>query len=574
MGKVEQINLAKNTLLVIGQTIIYNSRTVFNGGDISAISVGDELAVSGLINAAGHIVASYIKRFDTQQLPLNAELQGVVSDLNIADQVFYIGGKKVNYAQVQQMDFDSLANGLHVKVMGSESDVLTASRIEVLTVGLMEDVGSLIFVDGLITDLISDTEFSINNTTIVATDNTEFVGGTPKNILAGSRVKVEGKINNNKQVEAIVVEFVVKTNIKIEGVVESANFEANTLTVGGLQISINNSTILLDNSNGAIRKFSLNNISRGDQVKINAIDNGVLITAAWLERTALSVDSTNATNLMTIRGFAAAPISDPLFSVNSVVVDTSGLTDEDGFLDGTLSPITRSVFFDAIQDSSLKSLVEVTGKLNDQTLTAIRAQQLNLGNYTLHSAAVPAVLSGSNDVISVWDGTTNTEADLLNGTTVVNMTITGDFDVIGYPLTVHDVRVFAPGSYSFETCLPDGSSVGGTACDGSISKPLTMTIAPDQVGAHMLFDFGAQKNVDVVMVWARNEEYCYDSSLPKCRLFGISRQGEQLVEGIQGTIWSLTSSDVDGDDVPGAVFVDGGLSGTMQPSFNLNPIKP
>ncbi|BAZ93190.1 uncharacterized protein FOKN1_0788 [Thiohalobacter thiocyanaticus] len=99
------------------------------------------------------------------------------------------------------------------------------------------------------------------------------------------------------------------------------------------------------------------------------------------------------------------------------------------------------------------------------------------------------------------------------------------------------IRLFdQPGTYTFETCLNDGS----TSC--TAPQPLSMTVGPNQLGAHMLFDWSVNKSIDVVVVWD----------------FGCA--GAELV-----------STDPDGDGIIGTKMVDGPFKG-MNAAFDLSTI--
>ena len=97
------------------------------------------------------------------------------------------------------------------------------------------------------------------------------------------------------------------------------------------------------------------------------------------------------------------------------------------------------------------------------------------------------------------------------------------------------IRLFdKEGTYTFETCLNDGSST----CTSP--SPLTMTVGPNQIGAHMLFDWSVNVNIDVAVVWD----------------FGCGSA-------------QLVSSDPDGDGIIGTSMVDGPFKG-MNASFDVS----
>ncbi len=103
--------------------------------------------------------------------------------------------------------------------------------------------------------------------------------------------------------------------------------------------------------------------------------------------------------------------------------------------------------------------------------------------------------------------------------------------------TTSAIRLFdQPGTYTFETCLNDGS----TQC--TAPAPLSMEVGPNQLGAHMLFDWATNKSIDVVLVWN----------------FGCG--GAELV-----------TSDPNGDGIPGTRMVDGPFKG-FNATFDLKTL--
>ena len=102
------------------------------------------------------------------------------------------------------------------------------------------------------------------------------------------------------------------------------------------------------------------------------------------------------------------------------------------------------------------------------------------------------------------------------------------------------IRLFGPGTYDFDTCpgaigaiAPDGS----TQCDAD--NTLSMTVGPNQLGGHMLFNWSVNRKIDVVVVWN------YDCGAAE-----------------------LTQIDPDGDGIIGTPMVDGPFKG-FNAAFDL-----
>ena len=170
-----------------------------------------------------------------------------------------------------------------------------------------------------------------------------------------------------------------------------------------------------------------------------------------------------------------------------------------------------------------------------------------------------ADVGGTNDISVSWDGTLkNNVADTTPNMLLASAKPTPFF---GFTWNAHDVRVFGPGTYTFEACPPGD---GSTRC--TFPDPLTMTVGPTQVGMHMLFDWGqpgantpcglANCNIDVVQVVELDKAFA-----------GATDKSNNL--GASGAVFSMASVDGNGDGIPGIPMVDGAFIG-FNANFNLN----
>jgi hypothetical protein len=242
-----------------------------------------------------------------------------------------------------------------------------------------------------------------------------------------------------------------------------------------------------------------------------------------------------------IEGEADVFSGNTVFPIAGLPVDTAGLGDDTGFFAGDVLPLTRDDFFSTLDAGDR---VRALGLPTPDALLASRVALMNFGNMTILGSS-GAIFSGSNDLVALWDGTANTEADLVNGTVRENMTIVFAelTTFFGFPLAIHDVHVFGPGNYTIETC-PEMTA----SC--TPPQPVSFSVGPDQLGGHMLIDWGSlslTNDMDVVVLWER------EGAFPS----------EQLYPGPAGaspgpqTVWDLVSVDGDGDGIPGISAVDG-----------------
>ena len=165
-------------------------------------------------------------------------------------------------------------------------------------------------------------------------------------------------------------------------------------------------------------------------------------------------------------------------------------------------------------------------------------------------------IGGTDDLKFTWDGTLLTSVS----DTKVNATLASLTPFFGFRWTTHDVQIFGPGTYTFQACPPPINTTTQVAADGSTHclgpKSLTMTVKPREVGAHMLFNWNGNDNIDVVMVWKVN--HTWTGAVNGTNNFGAS-----------GAPFNLAVTDDTGDGISGHPMVDGPFIG-FSANFNLN----
>ncbi|BCO31797.1 hypothetical protein TspCOW1_19000 [Thiohalobacter sp. COW1] len=179
--------------------------------------------------------------------------------------------------------------------------------------------------------------------------------------------------------------------------------------------------------------------------------------------------------------------------------------------------------------------------------TATQASASTGNNFTMLDGT-GAVVGGTNDVEFTWDGTLNTSV----ATAAPNATLSSDQPFFGITWDAHDVMVYGPGTYTIFTDCPAGSP------DCGIGASYTVTVNPGQVMAHMLFDWGASTNIDVINVWEVGQ-------FGPSPMFTGAQTTTDAWSGDDANIWTFTSIDWDGDGFNGSGMIDGPF-----PNFNAN----
>lgn len=145
------------------------------------------------------------------------------------------------------------------------------------------------------------------------------------------------------------------------------------------------------------------------------------------------------------------------------------------------------------------------------------------------------------------------------GCTNIAMSFSSVTDFSGTPWSAHDIRVFGPGTYDFDTCLDDGSTTCTTGGDPFAAA--TLEVGPGQVGAQVFFDYGPNLNIDVFLKWQPDAVF----TRPDTNYFAFF--GQYLAPAESRT-YELASRDVDGDGNAGSAMTDGPFKG-HNASFSL-----
>ncbi len=197
-------------------------------------------------------------------------------------------------------------------------------------------------------------------------------------------------------------------------------------------------------------------------------------------------------------------------------------------------------------------------------------------NFTMLSAA-GATVGGTNDVTMSWDGTAFTSSSDYAGpgSSVSNVTASSPTAFFGHNWTAHDIQLFAPGSYSFNTATGGGNPESGT---------MNVTVNSGQLGMHMLFDWNGNNNIDVFVVanltaafgasigrstQSTNCDQTASATSPKtnCLWDGAKLGPDGKPAGSK--VWMLSSADGNADGIMGVPMATAGPFAGFNANFNL-----
>jgi len=186
-----------NTLTVLGQTVVVDNAALFTN-----LNLNELVEVSGFVDSAGRIRATYIER-NTQSPHHGGEIEvkGFISGLSSSG--FRLGPLPDGTGTTVAVSFvgAGLANGMYVQVvttgMQPVSGVITAMRIEKLSPRTIFPEKSRVDLEGLVTAPPSGSgnvfSFAVEGKQVGTDNSTQFpVGTTAVDIRTDMRLQVQG----------------------------------------------------------------------------------------------------------------------------------------------------------------------------------------------------------------------------------------------------------------------------------------------------------------------------------------------------------------------------------------------
>ena len=300
-------------------------------------------------------------------------------------------------------------------------------------------------------------------------------------------------------------------------------------------------------------------------------------------------DGIDNSNVATIT-VTVNPVNDPLtctdvlldtgadtalaIDVNAELLSTCSDTENDPItLDSTTQPNEQgsTLTFDGVNTLTYTPAPGFTGQdsftytasdgTDTDTKTVLVGVGKVFGNFTMLDAN-GVTFGGTNDLVTTWDGTLNTAVTDTN----FNMTMKSDSDFLffGFVWTAHEIRMFGPGTYMFDTtCSTEQVQQGLADCGGAADEFLTLTVSAGQIGAHILFDWNVTDNIDVVNLYEANAMFTNPNPAGSLYLGPAGPTPDTTC------LYEQVSVDADGDTVPGARMIDGPFIG-FRANFNHN----
>jgi len=363
-GVPTSVDVAAQSLLLLGQTVLVDDQTIFsNLTGINAITPGPSgtlIEVHGLRDANGAIHATRIEA-NAAQMADNTldEIRGVVTGgTGTRPTTFTLGGQTISVVATATIEPTgaSWPNGTVVEVYCSArpcvvSGVFQASRLKVEdNTAFQPASGQRMEAEGLISGFSSHPgDFSVAGTPVTTTSSTRFEGGIATDLANNVKVEAEGSWNGTRLV-ANKIEF-KRSVIRLQGNVTAVSSNPNrfTMNVAGNPVTIETGSL-------AVPPISQACVQVRGQRKAPATP--VVVTASEIRPGNCSngdrpimqapVEAENGTTL-TLLGFP---------------IDVANPTDNPPFEDLNGAPMTRDAFLNAVTPAGTNAAgVSVAGTL-------------------------------------------------------------------------------------------------------------------------------------------------------------------------------------------------------------------
>jgi len=227
---ISDIDATTKEIVVLGQTVIVNVVTLFEGTDFNALTEDDVVAVSGYFDDNGVIRATFLEKTGDITSVLEFEVTGFVENLDRDLETFMINGLSIDYSLIS----DDLPEGIpaddqFVEVQGElVAGELLAEEIE-LADELGGEDGDEVEIMGFVTEIISENDiikFKIGNQEVHVDSDPDvvlYVDGDPGDIIPGQLLEAEGSLVDGILI-AVEIEFWEPDQIEVEGIVDQVRY--------------------------------------------------------------------------------------------------------------------------------------------------------------------------------------------------------------------------------------------------------------------------------------------------------------------------------------------------------------
>jgi hypothetical protein len=324
-------------ILILGQPVVIDDRTIFRNTAVSAVAEGMVLEVSGYADEDGVILATFVGKI-ADSLPPGGpvKIKGEVKDLDTGARTFRIGSLTIDYADATRFPAGGLEPGQFLDVWGrlQAPGLLAADRLD-----LAEDIGSGAFetidLEGIVNQIKSSTEFKLGRRIVRTDQATVWTNILPEELTPGMRVIFRGALLDGA---ILAREIRLFEKIRIRSNVSAVIPTQNSLVLTGFE-GVRVATSATTRIRG--KASSLEGIQPGDQLKVfgRHLSDGMVLASMVLVLP--------SADLVAITG-PVESVAPPNIVILGVGINTD-LVPAGGFRGRDGSPITAEEFFNSVQ---------------------------------------------------------------------------------------------------------------------------------------------------------------------------------------------------------------------------------
>lgn len=332
--------LGRSTFSALGQPVSTNASTTFANVNVGAIADGDLVEVSGTLDDAGTLLASYV---EIKPALIEYKVVGVAA--NATATTFTLAGLDVDYATATLQNFSgaTVADGDVLEARGAPGNYTPPDPFAPAVVEqfpLLRIGGSApTEIEGFIDSFTAADDFTVQTVAVTTDSSTTYVNGGASSLAAGVKVEVEGPTDADGTIVAEKVTVQPAGTMRTEGNIDAPP-AANTITVLGVTFEIRDLTEFEDDSSQSVDPLTLADLAQGDEVEIRGYVDGSGYVATEVRRQ-------NENSRARLRGIVTAEdAAAGTLAIAGIPIRSGGGTQ---FEDANEAPVSAAAFFDALQ---------------------------------------------------------------------------------------------------------------------------------------------------------------------------------------------------------------------------------
>jgi hypothetical protein len=291
---IETLSQSHKRLTVLGQKILVDSNTSFDGVAFASLSVGQVLKVSGFDDGLGGWTATWLQKLsDAVTNDTEIRITGAITAVDANERVVRVNDDvkiDITEADVRGLDPSGPRVGDRVEVRGrirSGHDKMAASHVQARYPTQTTASAAVIRLEGVVTDFEDESRFVVAGRRIDAS-LPAMITGNVSELGEGSRVRVSGSLRHDGVLtadELFILPGIARVRLLAPLTSIEKRPEGTQLNVMGNVVTINANTKLGYGLSAPGQAGLITDALRvGDWVEINGSFGGNGITAYFLER--------------------------------------------------------------------------------------------------------------------------------------------------------------------------------------------------------------------------------------------------------------------------------------------------